>query len=215
MALWMPVAAPLCPRRFTAHKVVHSRRGTPPSARLAGATRRCRRATAYVHDGPNGSSSAVVARGMAPAGSSTGRADWRQTPACPAVAWSVTGGKAWSVAGVSSAAGFTVGRVNIVTPHVPLQPLRQRYEVRVAIWVLQIGRLPVSTIEHEFGAAHACRCGGRVVVHDRDQRLQRIPVIPPRRLGEGRLQLSARRRGIAFRDDTFVQGIKREPLSIG
>ena len=51
-----------------------------------------------------------------------------------------------------------------------------------AIWVLQIRRLPVSTIEDEFGAAHTRCCGGPVVVHDRDQRLQRIPVIPPRRL---------------------------------
>jgi hypothetical protein len=33
------------------------------------------------------------------------------------------------------------------------------------------------------GEERARCCGGRVVVHDRDQRLQRISVIPPRRLG--------------------------------
>ena len=75
---------------------------------------------------------------------------------------------------------FPLGRFNRVPPRVPLQPLRKRYEIRVAIWVLQKCRLPVSTIEDEFGAAHTRCCGGPVVVHDRDQRLQRIPVIPPR-----------------------------------
>jgi hypothetical protein len=83
-----------------------------------------------------------------------------------------------------------LGGQDLVPPYIRLEPLRQRYEIRVAIWVLQIRRLPVSTIEDEFGAAHARCCGGRVVVHDRDQRLQRISVIPPRRLCQGRLQLN-------------------------
>jgi len=86
---------------------------------------------------------------------------------------------------------FPLGRVNGIRPRVPLQPLRQRHEIRVAIWVLQKCRLPVSTIEDEFGAAHTRCCGGRVVVHDVDQRLQRIPVILLRRLGQSRLQFSS------------------------
>jgi hypothetical protein len=52
---------------------------------------------------------------------------------------------------------FRLGRVNGVPPRVPLQPLRQRYETRFAIWVLQIRRLPVSTFEDEFGENTATR----------------------------------------------------------
>ena len=74
---------------------------------------------------------------------------------------------------------FPLGRFNRVATHVPLETLGEWYEIRVAIWVLQIRRLPVSTIEDEFGAAHTRCCGGPVVVHDRDQRLQRITA--PRR----------------------------------
>ena len=48
-----------------------------------------------------------------------------------------------------------LGGQDLVPPYIRLEPFRQRYEVRVAIWVLQIRRLPVSTIEDEFGAAHA------------------------------------------------------------
>jgi hypothetical protein len=54
------------------------------------------------------------------------------------------------------------------------------------------GRNSISRpLEDEFGAAHTRCCGARVVVHDVDQRLQRIPVTLLRRLGQGRFQFSS------------------------